>query len=194
MSHQALSGEQFHAKLTDPEGWGGYSANPHTGAEPSSGFMVSRYGHEDVVEGTAQPEHIDAYLGKHGAHFGPEDFHGGWMDSGKTFLDESVNLPSRREAMDFGRDNAQVAVYDVGTGKAPVVPANPQNKIKGTMFEGLDKTARNTLGVSNRTAQRGNKANELEAEAKYGRSIPDRSNSSRTRQSTIPGGVNWSNY
>ena len=179
MSTRALSGEQFHDKLIDPEGWGGYSVRPHTGDEPTSGHMVSRWGHEKVEEGVASGEQIDAYLDEHDEHFRENKrmYHGAWVESDKTYLDESKNLPTRQEAVKYGRANAQIAAYDVAKGKAYTIPADPKMKIKGTLFEGLSKTERNKLGATNRETQRLRRARELEIGATSGGRVLPRTKS-----------------
>lgn len=166
MSTRALSGEQFHQKLTDPEGWGGYSVKPHTGEEPTTGHMVSRWGHERVVEGVAPPEEIDAYLDEHDQHFRDDGtlYHGAWIEGDKTYLDESKNLPTRAEAVQYGRENAQKAAYDVEAGRSYTIPAQHRMRYAGTLLEGLSKTEKNKLGASNREAQRVARHRELHAQ------------------------------
>jgi len=172
MSHRALSPDEFHGKLTDPEGWGGYSANPHTGAEPESGYMVSRWGHEEQVPGTAQPEDIGGYLERHGEHMrDPSSYHGAWQSEGTTFLDESVNIEGRREAMDYGREHAQRAVFNLDQMSEHAVPAKPRQTIRGTLFEHLPKGQRNRIGEGHRTAQR--QQRELQLERQGGMEPPE---------------------
>jgi len=156
-----LRGQQFEEMLKDPEGWGGYSANPHTGSQPDSGWMVSRFGHEEQVEGTADASKIDAYLERHGEHMmSPDVYHGAWQSEGKTFLDESVNVESRKEAMEMGRENAQRAVFNLDDMTDHVVPYERQ-QVKGTLLEGLPKTEKNKLGATHRENLRRQKELEL---------------------------------
>jgi hypothetical protein len=54
----------------------------------------------------------------------PDTFHGGWHDpqSGNAYLDISRQYDDPNEAMDAGRRNGQLAIYDFKAGKSIPVP------------------------------------------------------------------------
>ena len=93
-----LSGKQFGALYSGGPGGGGFSVNPKTGAEPSSGYMVSKAGTERLIPSSmTHPEHLEQFAKAHeGAWSQGQDYMGGWNDpgTGTVALDVSANLPS----------------------------------------------------------------------------------------------------
>jgi hypothetical protein len=128
---------------------GGFTVNPKTGAQPTSGFMVSAPGRgmmvnqkdlsgaygQKVLEDYAR-HNADAMQWK-GAHIG------GWTDSatGKTHLDISHNIRDAKAATQLGHSRNQIAIWDVahskeintgGTGAPKAKPPNPR-KLAGLL-------------------------------------------------------------
>jgi hypothetical protein len=87
---------------------GGLSVN-YLGKQPTSGYMVAKRDSEYVVDKLTvaairkQQEkliHSDCYLGI-------------WLFEGKWYLDVSFNLQGYDSAIKIGRENHQIAIYDV---------------------------------------------------------------------------------
>ena len=109
---------------------GGFTYNPATGSSPTTGFAVSPYKDREFVMDLTPPSGDMAQwreslrevcreftsnnkdlLGRKGAHFG------GWWDkdANKFYLDVSLVIPDRAEAMQVAKDNDQEAIFDLGT-------------------------------------------------------------------------------
>lgn len=139
--------EQFASKIATE---GGASVNIQTGQPPASGAMVSRFGHEKQVPGTAKAPDVESFMGEHHEHLDkPDVYMGGWADAGKTYLDESLNFGDRRQAIAFGKANAQRAYYDVDADKARRIRYEGRQSPEGTLFEGFRRAhAQYARGVS----------------------------------------------
>lgn len=100
---------------------GGFSITPK-GTTPDGGYMVAVPGRTQIVneKDLADPnrgkEILQAYaqahadvLSKSGAHLG------GWTDqnSGKTYLDVSMNIKNRNRAVAAGKHGNQISIWDV---------------------------------------------------------------------------------
>jgi len=104
---------------------GGFSVRPTNGRMPSNGFMVSIPGHTQIVSekalsGPQGHEIISQYANAHADVLRDPRAHiGGWTDkeTGKTYLDVSHNIKSKREAVTTGRKHNQIAIWDVKHGK-----------------------------------------------------------------------------
>jgi len=109
---------------------GGFTYNPATGSSPTKGFAVSPFKDREFVMDLSEPgKDIGVFrkqlretcreftrnnkdlLGRKGAHFG------GWWDKDakKFYLDVSLVVPDRAEAMRVAKDNDQEAIFDLET-------------------------------------------------------------------------------
>lgn len=114
---------------------GGFSLSM-AGDRPHSGWMVSQFGTERSVsiESLASEQPMEANIGnpwhdnvkaeverfvrEHRADLlQPGAYLGGWVDSGRLFLDVSHNIQDEDEAMQYARDNHQFAAYNASTGE-----------------------------------------------------------------------------
>lgn len=114
---------------------GGFSLSM-AGDRPHSGWMVSRFGSEasfsieqlaggqDMAFVPGNPWHdnftheVDRFVADHrdelrqgGAYLG------GWVDSGRLFLDVSMNIADEAEATRVAEENQQFAMFNAGTGE-----------------------------------------------------------------------------
>lgn len=120
---------------------GGATVDLKTGKAPTSGVMVSKHGTEEIIHGAAEPEDVDSFIEKHKDNLmQPQSHLGGWAEDGKTYLDESLVINNERKARDFGRANAQRAVYNIGADKVRRVRYEPRMSPAGTLFEGFRKS------------------------------------------------------
>lgn len=114
---------------------GGFSLSL-AGDRPHSGWMVSRFGSERSfsIEQLAadqpmsfvpgEPWHdnftheVDRFVADHRDELKQKGTYlGGWIDSGRLFLDCSVNIPDRAEAERFAKEQQQFAIFNAGTGE-----------------------------------------------------------------------------
>lgn len=104
---------------------GGFSIKPMNGRAPKSGFMVAAPGHTRIVResdlsGPQGSRILTQFANEHaGALQQPGAHIGGWTDSktGKTYLDISHNIPSKRQAVRAGKGRNQIAIWDVKHGR-----------------------------------------------------------------------------
>lgn len=81
-------------------------------AELKGGFMVSLYGSEyktnDKKEVSKKiKEYIKNIQDKKGLYVGV------WLDDGCYYIDFSINILDRTEALEFGKKNKQISIYDI---------------------------------------------------------------------------------
>lgn len=81
-------------------------------ARLTDGFMVSLYGteyktenKEDVLEKVK--EYMDNIQDKRGLYVGV------WLDNGYYYVDYSINIIDRVEALEFGKKQKQISIYDI---------------------------------------------------------------------------------
>ena len=99
---------------------GGFSVNLISGKRPDSGFMVSIAGCERVydlvdVDAAALVNYIDEFkpvLERPGL------FLGAWVNGCLVYLDVSINVENRDKALEIGRDNNQLAIYDLAANES----------------------------------------------------------------------------
>lgn len=99
---------------------GGFTIQPRTGAVPETGFAVAIRGAEQAFPPPSTPEElagiIDDYMRQHADDFNDESSHlGGWVDEeeGKLYLDVTRILPDHGAAEKFGREQGQLAYFDL---------------------------------------------------------------------------------
>lgn len=81
-------------------------------AELKGGFMVSLYGTEYKTSDKREAlekvsEYIENIQNKNGLYVGV------WLDNGYYYIDYSINILDRVEALEFGRKNKQISIYDI---------------------------------------------------------------------------------
>lgn len=132
----ALLDAEFHAISPTPNELAdravrnnGFTVDPKTGAVPKEGFAVSVKGAEESFPPPASPEElaqrIQEYVSKHAADFADGEAHlGGWVDekSGQLYLDVTRILPDRGAAEAFGREQGQLAFFDLAKGQEVRLP------------------------------------------------------------------------
>ena len=106
-------------------GTGGASYNLLTGEfNPNYGFMVSIKGHEsrsDYNPNNLQYTIADYIKLKADIILSGENqelFLGAWIDKGLLYLDVSIHIDSRSEAILYARDNEQLAYYNCNLGES----------------------------------------------------------------------------
>lgn len=105
------------------EGRTGASVHGTTGAPPTDGFMVSLPDYEAILGtlpgGMATEIHVWRYVRKHYSAVvsrnadGEDIYFGAWVEPLGVFLDLSVRVDDRDEAIALGREYDQLAIYDV---------------------------------------------------------------------------------
>lgn len=80
-------------------------------ASLKDGFMVSLYGYEKVIKDIKYLElaQVKSYLKKAKKL---DAFVGFWIDDDKVYLDISVNIGDKKEALRIARENKQLAIFD----------------------------------------------------------------------------------
>ncbi|MFI6682534.1 hypothetical protein [Streptomyces sp. NPDC050485] len=82
---------------------------------PVGGFMVSIAGSERTVPiESFGPEVLAEYMADYASHVASRGlFYGAWIDGGMVYLDLSMNVQDRAEAMALGRLESQLAIFDI---------------------------------------------------------------------------------
>jgi hypothetical protein len=96
---------------------GGFSLNANN-EQPTSGYMVSLEGTERTIPSYPRYKEVivNEFCADYRVRMGdmPEFMYfGAWLDDNTLYLDTSVNIENLDEAMKLGRDNNQLAIYDV---------------------------------------------------------------------------------
>ncbi len=98
---------------------GGSTINLTTGKPITEGFAVAiSKDYEKVIPGDKlTKEQLDAYKSEHQdvLDADPRRTIGTWVDNGKTYLDISTVLPTEKEAIEVGKQNNQLAIFDLKT-------------------------------------------------------------------------------
>lgn len=97
---------------------GGFTVSPLTGEVPTSGFAVAVSGYEAHISlSKLTPRWVAEHRARAWSQFAdfPGARWGGWFDeqSGEVFLDVSIVVDSRDEAIRLGREYGQIAVADL---------------------------------------------------------------------------------
>jgi hypothetical protein len=94
----------------------GFSYQPVKGQSPTTGYMVSRYKRRELVLGADKvtPKDIESYSRKNQDLLSrPDHYFGAWIDNKKVYLDVSVNVPTREQALKLARQHKQEGIWDV---------------------------------------------------------------------------------
>lgn len=113
-------------KIAEETLGGGYSVHVPTGARPSEGLMVGKYGNEDprnlvVAKEQFSPASVEAHAAKNAKALAAEDAYlGSWLEepTNKVYLDVSRRFAPEqvRQATKFGEGSGQISLYDIGAG------------------------------------------------------------------------------
>lgn len=104
---------------------GGFTFHDHVGDAPAGGYMVSPSKTTEKMYpiGALKPEHIHQYVSAHAHELSnPDAYLGGWLDKGKFYLDVSRHRPTLDRAVHDAVNADQLAIYDIGKGKAVNTP------------------------------------------------------------------------
>jgi len=105
---------------------GGATFNLVTGTSPTTGFVVSEKGFEDVTpifgdDVTRQiivSSAVAMFIKENGFELNnPENFLGGWVDGGELFLDISRVYDNEHDALRVAVENGQRAYYSIDNDK-----------------------------------------------------------------------------
>lgn len=98
---------------------GGFTYRVADGAYPTDGFAVAIQGHERQFRRNFSPEAIALYMQERRNVFDSAGHClGAWCNDGLWYLDVSIVLPTYRQALEEGRRNMQIAVYDLARGES----------------------------------------------------------------------------
>ena len=98
---------------------GGFSVQVASGSIPSSGYMVSIQGCEEVYyTEDITNDTIPGYITRKKELLLPGAYFGAWLDGSKVYLDVSINVESLEDALNLARNNSQLAIYDLGSGES----------------------------------------------------------------------------
>ena len=96
---------------------GGFSVQVASGSIPSSGYMVSLQGCEEVYHTEdITDDTIPGYITRIKELLLPGAYFGAWLDGSKVYLDVSINLDNLQDALDLARNNSQLAIYNLEDG------------------------------------------------------------------------------
>jgi hypothetical protein len=105
---------------------GGATFNLVTGTSPTTGFVVSERGFEDitpifgddVTKEILVSSSVYMFIRKNGFELNdPKNFLGGWIDDGRLFLDISRVYDNEHDALRIAVDNGQEAYYHIDNDK-----------------------------------------------------------------------------
>lgn len=102
---------------------GGFSYCAATDSTPADGYMVALTGQtaqfpvEILDDEDAAAKAIVEYMTMRFEIFAqPDVYVGGWIEDGKLWLEPSIRVMDRDEAIKLGQETDQIAVYDVKAG------------------------------------------------------------------------------
>jgi hypothetical protein len=105
---------------------GGATFNLVLGTSPTTGYAVSKQGHEDTIDlfGNKVTQNmlvnsfVRKYVSEHGFELSLVDYNlGGWIHDKKLYLDISILFDNEADASEYARDNNQLAYFDLTNGK-----------------------------------------------------------------------------
>lgn len=105
---------------------GGFTYQPLDDTSPKNGFAVAAFpGAEKILDADKiTPSDIFDYLTTHADKFTDHRVHvGGWTDQGKVYLDLSMVVQNKDEAIKLGVKHNQLAVFDLGKMETITVPS-----------------------------------------------------------------------
>ena len=110
----------------------GFTYSP-TLKNPSNGFMVSLKGYETVTDlkdaGTTFKKFVSKNISK---VINENLYFGGWINNKNIYFDISKNFVSLNDALKFGIENNQLAIFDLSKGISIKLPTPQKN---GTFYQ-----------------------------------------------------------
>jgi hypothetical protein len=101
---------------------GGFTVDPHTGADVTGGYAVSVHPEDEtVLADQVTPGDLIEYVSRHtDALARPGAVFGGWRDpeDGRVYLDVSTLVSDRAAALALARQHDQLAVFDFAAGRS----------------------------------------------------------------------------
>ena len=97
---------------------GGATYNLNSNNYMESGFMCAKAENEYIIDGQVTAEHLQNYITKYGKDLQKENANlGAWYntENGKTYLDTSFRFENLQDAVEFGRKNNQLAIFNLNT-------------------------------------------------------------------------------
>lgn len=97
---------------------GGATYNLNSNNYMASGFMCAKAENEAVIDGQVNVAHLEQYIAKYNKDLQePNANLGAWYNTedGKTYLDTSYRFETLEEAVEFGRKNNQLAIFNLNT-------------------------------------------------------------------------------
>jgi hypothetical protein len=97
---------------------GGMTYNPMTGEMPTTGYMCAVASNEFILDGALTENALISYMHCYARDLQQDNAHVGvWYNSenGKTYLDTSYRFDDVDSALQFARDNNQLAIFDLST-------------------------------------------------------------------------------
>jgi hypothetical protein len=86
---------------------------------PKYGYMVSLPDRERVFSGEISDDDVRSFVTDRIDDLSDfENFLGGWIDKGKVYLDVSVHVEDRDQALMMGKLFKQKAIYDIAAGES----------------------------------------------------------------------------
>ena len=93
---------------------GGGTVHSMTGDKPETGFMVSCDDCELVIDDADYSYGaLFRYVHEHSGCAHHDVYYGVWSCGNRNYLDVSYNLHNRKEALRFGAEQKQIAIFDV---------------------------------------------------------------------------------
>ena len=97
---------------------GGATYNLNSNNYMESGFMCAKAENEYIIDGQVTVEHLQNYITKYAKDLQKENANlGAWYntENGKTYLDTSFRFENLQDAVEFGRKNNQLAIFNLNT-------------------------------------------------------------------------------
>ncbi len=99
---------------------GGFTYNIKDGSFASDGFAVAVYNDKEYIFEAADEYEALAGIVQYTANnmqtlLEKNVFLGGWVDDGNVYLDCSVVLQDKNEAIELGKTHKQLAIFDLST-------------------------------------------------------------------------------
>ena len=95
---------------------GGSIDSNYNSITEKSGFMVSKYGYEKTFKND-DIEGIKNTIKEYSKIICKNEYIGVWNNDGVVYVDISKHYNSKKQALQVGKNNKQLAIYDLSTGK-----------------------------------------------------------------------------
>ncbi len=118
--------------------YGAIDPNEFRPSTKSEGFWVAEKGYEQILP--LQDFNLDT-IRKYVDHltFDVGEYVGIWIDQGQAYLDKARWIPDLTAALDFGKQNGQQAIWDIGNQDAITVTAMAERRLDPDVVEELQR-------------------------------------------------------